>query len=63
MSTITIWLLLWGAVFIVAAYALHRMGGIGEGDAIEEPDFETWRRETYDRWQDNRVRVPHAEDC
>ncbi|WP_342049895.1 MULTISPECIES: hypothetical protein [unclassified Cupriavidus] len=63
MDTILIWLLATATVVLAAVYALRRIGGIGEGDAIEEPDYEAWRRETFDRWQDNRVRTLHARDA
>lgn len=63
MNGISILLLALAAVLLIVIYALDRMGGIGEGDVIEEPDYETWRREKYDRWQDNRVRALHARDA
>lgn len=63
MNGISILLLALAVVLLAVIYALDRMGGIGEGDAIEEPDYETWRRETFDRWQDNRVRTLHARDA
>lgn len=63
MNWILILLLATATVVLAAVYALRRIGGIGEGDAIEEPDYEVWRRETYDRWQDNRVRTLHARDA
>lgn len=63
MSTILIVLLALAAVLLAVIYALRRMGGIGEGDVIEEPDYETWRRETFDRYKDNRVRTLHARDA
>lgn len=63
MDTILVVLLALAILLLASIYALRRIGEIGEDVEIEAPDYETYRRETYDRWQDNRVRVPHAEDC
>lgn len=64
MNWILIGTLAAAAMLLLTIIWLLAMGRIGEsGDALEQPDFETWRRETFDRWQDNRVRTLHARDA
>jgi len=63
MTMDTILVALLALAILASIYALRRIGEIGEDVDIEPPDYETYRRETFDRWQDNRVRTPHARDA
>ena len=53
-----------GAAFGAVVMGLCMAAKLGEDDPTEYDDetLESFRRETDDRWRDNRVHVPHVQD-
>lgn len=53
-----------GTIFGLVVTGLCLMAKLGEDDPTEHDalTLESMRRETTDRWRDNRVQAPHVQD-